>query len=127
MGTVEVVGSYTVTAKESMDIWGSSSAAVGLSLVFSSLVFGLSHYYQGSSGAISATMVGFFIGVVFILSEFNLWLVILIHGFIDSVQLILIFANKDHDIRNWIARKGSVMMIEDLLHHIQKAISNENV
>ena len=91
---------YLMTAF--IDIFGASSLSITASLLFSSLVFGLSHYYQGPSGAISATIVGFVIGIVFILSEFNLWLVILVHGFIDTVQLILIFYNKDHAIRRWL-------------------------
>ena len=91
---------YLMTAF--IDIFGASSLVITASLFFSSLVFGLSHYYQGPSGAISATVVGFIIGLVFVFSELNLWLAILIHGFIDTVQLILIFYNKDRAIRRWL-------------------------
>ena len=89
-----------------IDIFGASPGVIAASLFFSSLVFGLSHYYQGPSGAISATLVGFIIGLVFIFSEFNLWLAILIHGFIDTVQLVLIFYNKDEVIKNWLQLPG---------------------
>ena len=46
-------------------------------------------------------IVGFILGLIFLLSELNLWLVILVHGFIDTVQIILISLNKDSNVRGW--------------------------
>ncbi len=78
---------------------GDSLLAAGANLLLTSLVFGIAHAYQGPSGAISATLVGGLIGAVFLVAGFNLWLVILVHGFIDTVQLILIAAGLDGRIR----------------------------
>lgn len=76
--------------------------SLAATLALSSLVFGLAHTYQGPSGAISATVLGLLIGVLFIASSFNLWLAILIHGVIDTVQLILMSLNMDRRIRQTI-------------------------
>ena len=78
---------------------GTSVPAFIATLIIASVVFGLAHWYQGPSGALSATLVGIVIGAIFIISAFNLWLVVLIHGFIDSVELVLMYANMDQKVR----------------------------
>ncbi|HZD40608.1 MAG TPA: CPBP family intramembrane glutamic endopeptidase [Terriglobales bacterium] len=85
---------------------GVSTASAVASLIFSSAVFGFSHLYQGRSGTISSSIVGLIIGIVFLLSNFNLWLAILIHGVIDTVQLILISMDKDAEVRRWFLASG---------------------
>lgn len=87
---------------ELMRLLGIAPWSLAATLALSSLVFGLAHAYQGPSGAISATVLGLLIGVLFIASSFNLWLVILIHGVIDTVQLLLMSLNMDRRIRQTI-------------------------
>lgn len=87
---------------EFMRIAGNSTIAEAVAVAFSSIVFGLAHLYQGASGGISATLVGGILGFIFLVSDSNLWLLILIHGFVDTVQIILISLNKDSDVRRWI-------------------------
>lgn len=74
---------------------GTSKAALAVNLLVSSILFGLAHWYQGKSGALSTGIVGVVLGVLFIASGFNLWLPILTHGFIDTVGLFLIYVNAD--------------------------------
>jgi membrane protease YdiL (CAAX protease family) len=74
---------------------GNSGIFASIGLLISAVVFGLAHWYQGKSGAISSTIIGLLIGDIFIWSGYNLWMPILTHGVIDAIGLILIFLNKD--------------------------------
>jgi membrane protease YdiL (CAAX protease family) len=84
---------------EMKDLLGSGIVALIFILLFSSVVFGLSHGYQGSSGMLSTGIVGVILGGIFILSKFNLWLVIFTHGFIDTIGIGLIAIGRDEWIR----------------------------
>jgi len=76
-------------------MFGTSKMALAVNVIFTSAVFGLAHWYQGKSGALSTGIMGALLGVLFIISGFNLWLPILTHGVIDTVGLFLIFINAD--------------------------------
>ncbi|MFP3854621.1 MAG: CPBP family intramembrane glutamic endopeptidase [Anaerolineales bacterium] len=84
-------------------VWlaGHSTVSIAVALILSSAAFGLSHLYQGISGGLSSAVIGLILGAIYLASGFNLWLLIIIHGVIDTVQIGLIFADKDEDIRNW--------------------------
>ena len=71
-------------------------------IVFTSIVFGLSHGYQNRCGIISTGFVGILLGCVFVWSDFNLWLAIFTHGFIDTIGIGLIAINGDKYIRQKI-------------------------
>jgi len=75
-------------------IWG-----LAANIIFTSVVFGLSHGYQNRCGIISTGFVGILLGCIFVWSDFNLWLVIFTHGFIDTVGIGLIAINGDKYIR----------------------------
>ena len=74
---------------------GTSKPALAVNLLVSSALFGLAHWYQGKSGALSTGIIGAVLGILFIASGFNLWLPILTHGFIDTVGLFLIYIKAD--------------------------------
>jgi membrane protease YdiL (CAAX protease family) len=77
------------------ELIGTSKPALAVNLILTSILFGLAHWYQGKSGALSTGTVGAILGILFIASGFNLWLPILTHGFIDTVGLFLIYVNAD--------------------------------
>jgi len=87
---------------EMIQLLGTSSLALVLNLLISSVIFGVSHYYQGPSGIWSAAIIGGLMGVIFILSGYNLWLPILVHGFIDTVALALMSISADKWLRKLI-------------------------
>ena len=87
---------------EIRNILGVGILALTINLVFTSLVFGLSHGYQGTSGMLSTGIVGAILGIVFILSDFNLWLVIFTHGFIDTIGIGLIAVGGDEYVQKKI-------------------------
>ncbi len=77
------------------ELFGTSKPALAVNLILTSIVFGLAHWYQGRSGALSTGIIGAVLGILFITSGFNLWLPILTHGFIDTIGLFLIYINAD--------------------------------
>ena len=84
------------------ELMGTSNAALTINLLVSSILFGLAHWYQGRSGALSTGVIGVLLGILFIASDFNLWLPILTHGFIDTVGLFLIYINADKILKERI-------------------------
>ena len=85
---------------------GNSNIALVMNLALTSILFGLAHWYQGKSGAISTGIIGAILGILFILSGFNLWLPILTHGFIDTVGLFLIYINADKTLKERVKLFG---------------------
>jgi membrane protease YdiL (CAAX protease family) len=74
---------------------GTTGAWASLCLLLSSIVFGLAHWYQGKSGALSTGIIALLIGNIFIWSGYNLWMPILTHAVIDTIGLLLIYFNAD--------------------------------
>jgi uncharacterized protein len=75
-----------------------------INLAFSSILFGIAHWYQGKSGALSTGLIGLLIGLIFVAGGYNLWLPILIHGFIDTFGLVLVYLNADRYLRGRIQK-----------------------
>jgi membrane protease YdiL (CAAX protease family) len=86
------------------DLLGRSILALAVNLLFSSAIFGLAHGYQGPSGILSTGTVGVLIGLIYLLSGSNLWLVVLVHGLIDTIQLALMAANLDKPLSKILIR-----------------------
>jgi uncharacterized protein len=80
-------------------ILGTSTWAHVANVVFASAVFGLAHGYQGRSGVVSTGIIAVLLGWVFVASGFDLWLVILTHGFIDTVGIAAIATGADEAVR----------------------------
>lgn len=89
-----------------VDLVGRTPLGLTVALVASSLLFGIGHAYQGWSGILSTGLIGLFMGVVFIAADFNLLLPILVHGFFDTVQLVLIWRDLDSDLRTSLFRSA---------------------
>jgi uncharacterized protein len=88
------------------ELFGRSKPALAGNLIVTSILFGLAHWYQGRSGALSTGIIGVILGILFIASGFNLWLPILTHGFIDTVGLFLIFINGDKFLKERVKLLG---------------------
>ncbi|RUO55926.1 CPBP family intramembrane glutamic endopeptidase [Pseudidiomarina homiensis] len=58
------------------------SLGVVVSLILSSLLFGLCHVYQGWMNVLRTGIIGLVLGVIFILTE-SLWVVIALHALVD--------------------------------------------
>lgn len=88
--------------KRLAELFGSSNKAWILSALVTSLYFGVSHAYQGLVGVVSVFLWSFLISLIFYKNRKNLLLLVLIHGFSDTIGLTLIYLNKDHLISEWI-------------------------
>ena len=80
-------------------IVGTSPWANALNVLVVSVVFGLAHGYQGKSGVVSTTVVAIALGWIFVASEYDLWLAILTHGFIDTVGIAAVALGADQGLR----------------------------
>ena len=62
-----------------------------LALIFSSVIFGLIHFYQGPLGIVNTFIVGILFGAVYLRSERNLWITIIAHGLFNTLSFVLMF------------------------------------
>ena len=69
-------------------------AAWIVSLVLTSILFGVAHLYQGASGMITTGLTGLFYGALYLASGRNLWAPIIAHGVLDTVGFVLIFLGR---------------------------------
>ncbi|MHB8301691.1 MAG: CPBP family intramembrane glutamic endopeptidase [Acidobacteriaceae bacterium] len=65
-----------------------------MALLLSSVIFGLAHVYQGVKGILQTALLGFFFGLIFLMSG-TLLLPILLHVLIDLRILLLLPRTKD--------------------------------
>ena len=84
---------------------GTSSVALVVNVLLTAVIFGLAHAYQGRSGIWSTGIIGVCLGAAYILSGFNLWLPILVHGMGNTVELILMSRGTDQRLRGLIWKK----------------------
>ena len=66
-----------------------------VAIVVSALLFGSIHIYQGPSGIIITTLSGIILGAIYVKSNFNLFLLFIIHGIADSIFFINIYTGWD--------------------------------
>lgn len=83
-----------------------SLTGIILSILVGSLIFGLAHTYQGRSGVYSTGFVGAILSVMFVVAGYNLWLVIITHGLIDTFGLIFLYFKIDQKMIDFFWKKS---------------------
>ncbi len=73
------------------DVGRRSKLAYAVALVLSAVLFGYGHYYKGPTGIADSAMAGLLLGGAYILTERNLWVPILAHGFVDTFGIVVVF------------------------------------
>ncbi len=86
-------------------ILGRGPIGIIAAILLTSLVFGLSHGYQSRSGIVSTGFVGALLGIIFVASDFNIWIALFTHGFIDTIGIGLIAVGKDKAIRDIVWKR----------------------
>ncbi len=76
------------------DLVGANRAGWLISLIVVSILFGITHLYQGMSGIIVITLTGLLLGALYLATGRNLWVPIIVHGVNDTVGFILIYLGK---------------------------------
>jgi len=69
------------------------SMAIGIAVCVAAAGAGLIHLYQGLRAAIIVTQLSVLFGVLFVVSGYDLWAVVLCHGLYDTIAFVR-FANK---------------------------------
>jgi len=88
--------------KSLAELLGNSNKAWIISAIITSLYFGISHIYQGLSGAMAVFLWSMIISLIFNKNRNNLLLLVLIHGFYDSIGITMIFLDSDFGISEWV-------------------------
>ena len=73
---------------------GRSQRAWIISLIAVHVGFGLAHAYQGVTGVIDESLMGFLYGVIYLRTGRSLAVPIVAHGIQDSIDFVLIFLGK---------------------------------
>lgn len=73
--------------------WGIRYAATGIAIIVAAAGAGALHAYQGLRAVIIVTQLSVLFGILFVMSGYNLWPVVLCHGLYDTIAFIR-FANK---------------------------------
>lgn len=84
------------------ELLGNSNRSWLLSAIIVSIYFGISHAYQGPVGIVSVALWSFCISMIFNKNRNNLGLLVLVHGFYDTVGITLLYLDKDRIISDWI-------------------------
>jgi membrane protease YdiL (CAAX protease family) len=73
-------------------IAGNQRWGIAFALIVNALVFGAAHAYQGLTGVLDTFLAGLLLGLLYLFARRNLWLPILVHGIIDTLGVLLIYA-----------------------------------
>lgn len=72
-------------------LFGRNRWSTWASLILSSVIFGLIHAWQGISGILITTCVGFIFGMAYLLNGRRIWPIIVVHGVVDTLTLVTIY------------------------------------
>ncbi len=78
----------------SISAWRAAPIAISIAVCVAALGAGLMHLYQGPRAAVIVTQLSILFGVLFEVSGYNLWAVILCHGMYDTVAFIRFASGK---------------------------------
>lgn len=71
--------------------FGSNTISITINILLFGFIFGWIHAYQGISGQIIAGIIGMLLAFIFHIRKNDLWFVIALHGFIDTVFLVYVY------------------------------------
>lgn len=78
--------------KHCANLLGNHKSSWLWSLLLTSIIFGLLHFYQGPIGIIQTGITGFLLGVIYIMNgKKSLWINIFTHSMIDIISLTAIY------------------------------------
>lgn len=77
--------------RQFVKFFGESKASILLNIVLLACFFGFMHSYQGITGQLVTGFVGALLALIFYLRKYDLWFIIAVHGFFDTIALICIY------------------------------------
>ncbi len=75
-------------------LFGETRASLVIALFITSVLFGLVHLYQGTSGMITTGFSGLVFGIAYLVNGRNLWAPIIAHGVYDTIGFVLIYLGR---------------------------------
>lgn len=77
--------------RQFVKFFGESKICILLNIVLLGCFFGYMHSYQGITGQLVTGVVGMLLATIFYLRNYDLWFVIAVHGFFDTIAIICIY------------------------------------
>lgn len=77
--------------RQFVKFFGESKVSMVLNIVLLACFFGFMHSYQGITGQLVAGSVGALLALIFYLRKYDLWFIVAVHGFFDTIALICIY------------------------------------
>ncbi len=77
--------------RQFVKFFGDSKVSIVLNIVLFAFLFGFLHSYQGITGQLVTGFVGALIALIFYLRKYDLWFIIAVHGFFDTIALICVY------------------------------------
>ena len=77
--------------KQFVKLFGEGKLSISLNIILFGILFGMLHSYQGITGQIVTGILGATLSFIFYKHKYNLWLNIAIHGFFDSIAILLFY------------------------------------
>jgi membrane protease YdiL (CAAX protease family) len=73
------------------ELFGLTRGAWIAAIIATSVIFGVAHLYQGTSGVIATSITGLLFGAAYLASGRHLWCAILAHGLLDTIGSVMIY------------------------------------
>ncbi len=77
--------------RQFVKFFGESKVSIVLNIVLLACFFGFMHSYQGITGQLVAGIIGALLALIFYLRKYDLWFIIAVHGFFDTIALICVY------------------------------------
>ncbi len=77
--------------RQFVKFFGESKFSIVLNIVLLACFFGFMHSHQGITGQLVAGIVGGLLALIFYLRKYDLWFVVAVHGFFDTIAIIFIY------------------------------------
>ena len=88
-----VRGIVLISLEAMLTVWMTKPLTTIIAVLVTAMGAGLMHAYQGPRAMVIITQLSILFGVLFVVSGYNLWTVILCHGLYDTIAFVR-FANK---------------------------------
>lgn len=77
--------------RQFVKFFGESNVSIALNIILLACFFGFMHSYQGITGQLVTGIVGALLALIFYLRKYDLWFVIAVHGFFDTIAIICVY------------------------------------
>lgn len=77
--------------RQLVKFFGESKISIVLNIVLLACFFGFMHSYQGITGQLVTGVIGALLALIFYLRKYDLWFIIAVHGFFDTIALVCIY------------------------------------